>query len=519
MSPRSIIIVKKHIKSFCRLEILPHVEDFTLIIIVFVFFVLRIPSLIEPEWYGDEGIYQVIGLALHKGGLLYRDIWDNKPPVLYIYYALVNGDLFLIKFLSLTFGAAAVITFFYLARQLFLRKPLSVYLSTAVFAILFGMPVLEGNIANAENFMLFPILFSLLLITKLKSRSSPLLPICSGLLLSLAFLTKIVAIFDLCAFMVILFSLRFYTKSFVDIRKHFLQSPRYVISVMRQEVLLLTAFFIPIILTGFYFLAMGSMGDFIRATFSQNVGYVGWKNYLQINLGIIQVAIPQGVLIFKIIVLAVVVLGLVTYRRRFGVSSLVIYIWLSFSVFNAFFSGRPYTHYILVMLPVMCLLLGLAVAQKRKGMVHAAVFLVLVLLVYLNFDYYKKITPYYKNYVDFVMGEKSVKNYQKFFDADTPKNYDLAQFIRENTTDTDNVMLVSNSSTVYYMADKLPPGRYIVAYHIEFYKNAIDETKKALDIKNPKYIISTNDNLAKEFIGSYTLQYVLHGVKIYEKQL
>ena len=51
--------------------------------IICAFILLRLPSLIEPEWYGDEGIYRTIGLALSRGEVLYRDIWDNKPPLLY----------------------------------------------------------------------------------------------------------------------------------------------------------------------------------------------------------------------------------------------------------------------------------------------------------------------------------------------------------------------------------------------------------------------------------------------------
>lgn len=510
--------MKKHLKTLCRLEILPHVTDFTIIAIVFIFCLLRIPSLIEPEWYGDEGIYQVIGSSLNQGGLLYRDIWDNKPPLLYLYYGLVNGDLFLIKLLSLVFGAAAVVVFFYLSSQLFQKKLFPMIISTSLFAVFFGAPILEGNIANAENFMLFPILLSLFLIIRLTSKSSPFLPITSGLLLSFAFLTKIVAVFDLCAFIVILFSLRFYSRQTTDIKSHFLQKPRNLMRSMRQEALLILAFCIPIVITGLYFLLVGAFGDFMRAAFSQNIGYVGWKNYLQLNLGFINISIPQGILILKTMLLIAAVMGLVSSRGRFSVAALVIYIWLTFSTFNAFFSGRPYTHYILVLLPSLCLLAGLAVGNRKRMLAHFTVFVVIIAFVYANFDYYRKNTMYYLNYVSYVMGQKPVNEYQAFFDGDTPKNYAISQFIKENTLKTDNVMIVSNSSTIYFMANKLPPGRYIVAYHIEFYKNAILETKKALDNKKPKYIISTNDNLAKEFTKNYSLQYILHGVKIYEKQ-
>ena len=83
-----------------------------------LFFLLRFPSLFEPYWYGDEGVYFTIGKALNQGRFLYTEIWDNKPPLLYLFYAVFN-DLFSIRFASLAFGLASVITFFFLAREFF----------------------------------------------------------------------------------------------------------------------------------------------------------------------------------------------------------------------------------------------------------------------------------------------------------------------------------------------------------------------------------------------------------------
>ena len=44
----------------------------------FLFVVLRFPSLFEPNWYGDEGIYQSIGFGLRSGRQFYTGVWDNK---------------------------------------------------------------------------------------------------------------------------------------------------------------------------------------------------------------------------------------------------------------------------------------------------------------------------------------------------------------------------------------------------------------------------------------------------------
>lgn len=476
---------------------------------VFIFTLLRIPSLIEPDWYGDEGIYQVIGVALRQGRLLYRDIWDNKPPFLYLYYAVVNGDLFSIRLLSLLFGIAAIAVIFFLARVLFDKKRFPVYVSTATFAILFGLPLLEGNIANAENFILFPVLLSLFLILKLNARSNVLLPISAGLLLSFSFLTKTVAVFDLGAFLIILFILRFKNISFDNIKNHLFLNRKRFVYVLKQEIILCISFSIPIFLTILFFFTQGALTDYLKAAFSQNVGYVGYGNYF---------LIPQGLLILKLGLLAAVTAIIFIYRRKLGANGIVVYVWFAFSIFNAFFSGRPYTHYVLVALPAFCLLVGLIFFKKKALLFNLFIVLFFTIVFKLNFHLYTKVIPYYKNYADFVMDGKSVQAYQEFFDGNTPKNYDIARFISINTKKDENIFLFSNSSTIYFLSGKLPPGRYIVEYHISYYKNGVEETKKALVVSRPKYIISTKDGLLNNFTQGYNLKYKLQGVDIYERQ-
>lgn len=501
--------MKEKLKFLYIKEIKPEGEYFFLSGCVLLFALLRIPSLVEPDWYGDEGIYQVIGRALVSGRLLYRDIWDNKPPVLYLYYALTNGDLFYIRLLSLLFGIGAIIVFFLVAKSLFQNRKAPVFISTLLFSVLFGLPLLEGNIANAENFMLFPTLLSLYLILKLTSKSSYIFPAAAGLLLSLAFLTKIVAVFDLGAFLLILFFIQFYKKSIFEIKNLIFSKPKQFIYSIRHELVICAFFFIPVLLTVLFFLVTGAISDFIKASFSQNVGYVGYGNYF---------LFPQGFLVAKLLILIFLV-GLVwKFRKKIGISEMVIYLWLLFSLFNAFFSGRPYTHYVLVMLPAFCLVLGSIFMEKKMAFLNCVIVIVLVLLIKYNFSYYSKDIAYYKNYINFVFNKKSITDYQSFFDSNTPKDYEIAQFINANTKKNEGILLVSDSSTIYYLSNKLPPGRYIVAYHITFYKNGIEETEKAVEKVKPKYIISSDDSLSSNFIQNYEKKYILDGTTVYERQ-
>src|SRR5258708_4193514 len=128
-----------------------------LLVISFAFFLLRLPSFFEPYWYGDEGVYEVLGFGMRHGRLLYEGIWDNKPPLLYVIYALFDGNQPYVRFFSFLVGLIALYIFFALTKRIFQNKK-SMYIATAFFAIFLGLPLIEGNIANAENFMVLPII-------------------------------------------------------------------------------------------------------------------------------------------------------------------------------------------------------------------------------------------------------------------------------------------------------------------------------------------------------------------------
>ena len=71
-----------------------------LVIVLALVVVLRIPSLFEPYWYGDEAIYLTIGQAINRGVPLYSGTHDHKPPLLYL-VAAVAGNEFWLKFAAM----------------------------------------------------------------------------------------------------------------------------------------------------------------------------------------------------------------------------------------------------------------------------------------------------------------------------------------------------------------------------------------------------------------------------------
>src|SRR5512134_2827160 len=47
---------------------------------------LRLPTFSRPLLSDDEAIYATTADALARGGLLYRDVVDHKPPLIYLVY-------------------------------------------------------------------------------------------------------------------------------------------------------------------------------------------------------------------------------------------------------------------------------------------------------------------------------------------------------------------------------------------------------------------------------------------------
>mgnify|MGYP003393201132 CR=1 FL=1 len=471
-----------------------------LLFIATLFVLLRVPSLIEPHWYGDEGIYQVVGREILKGEILYKDIWDNKPPFLYAIYAIFNGNLFFVKLASLTFGLLSVFSFYILTTKVF-EKIFSRFTSCAVFAILFALPFLEGNIANAENFMLLPITLGAYFILVFKDSRKAIHLILAGFLLSIAFITKIVAIFDFFAFFIFLGILLWnkYGKSALRFKN------------LKNHALFSLSFVSLLILSSIYFLLNGALGDFLNAVFAQNVNYVNVEN---------RFIVPYGILFVKTLLLLTFIVFLFKKRNIIKSHELFIYLWLGFSVYSAFFSQRPYIHYILVMLPAFSLLCGIMVESKKRLNIHILVLVGLIFLSFYHLTFYKKTFEYYVNYLQFIFNKKTITEYQRFFDSQTPRDYEIANFINANLKKDETFFLWSDSAQIYALADKSPIGKYVVAYHITFYKDADVKIKEAIDSRKPRLIIQTAKvEFPRGIISNYSLRYEITGAKIYEREL
>jgi len=474
-------------------------DSLFLILISCAFTLLRLPSLFEPYWYGDEGIYEVIGFALRHGRILYTGIWDNKPPLLYFIYALVNGDQQGAKFLSLLTGLIAVFLFFALSKKMFRKNASITYIITGVFVVLFATPFLEGTVANAENFMIFPALFAAHLIWDfVEKKKSLVYPFLAGLLLGFSFLIKVVAVFDFGAFFLFLFILQY--KDLKNIVKQIV--PLFVFGI---------SFSLPIIgLLGMYFF-QGTIKIALQSMFFSNVGYVGYGNTF---------IIPQGLLILKFMMLLGTSFVLFIKRKIFSSSLIFIILWFVFGLFSAYFSQRPYTHYVLVLLSSSMLCVGLCFFGKKFRIIFSLILLSIFLFIAFSFslNVRRSFFTYYANFLSYVRGSETTTSYYSFFDQVTPRDYAIVDFLRLHKRPKDQLFIWGDSGQIYKLANALPPGRFIVAYHVTLTKANEEETKAVLERIRPRFVVMLPNQPEIPFsLMHYKPLYIIDGALVYAK--
>ena len=432
---------------------------FVLLILVLVF---RIPSFFEPYSYGDEMIYLTLGEAIRRGIPLYSGIHDNKPPLLYV-LAAIAGSLFWFKAILTIWTLCTIFVFWKLASFLFPKKESFQKVATTIFAVLTTLPLLEGNIVNAELFMIGPTMlaFYLLLTRRLDFKNL----FFSGILFSTASLFKIPAAFDIPA---ILFVWIFSTKKF---------DKSGIVKILRNTFFLSLGFLLPILATFIWYFLRGAASEYLTAAYLQNFGYLSsfrpgdiQKPFLIKNAPLIQRSL---VLIFGLLILF-------WKRKRLSKEFSFSVAWLLFSLFAVTLSERPYPHYLIQSVPPLSILLGILFTQKNIEQVLVIIPLTLTLFVpvYYKFWYYKT-TPYYLRFINFTLGKIDKKEYLSSFSKEAQENYEVANFVVSVTMKDEKIFVWgSDSPVIYALSRRLPIGKYVAEYHIKDFSTQEDTAKQ-----------------------------------------
>lgn len=479
-----------------RVDFKKILNSYWLVFVFILVFFLRLPSLFEPFTYGDEGIYLALGQAVRRGLVLYRDIHDNKPPLLYLMAALA-GNFPNFRLILFIWSFATVYLFFRLSQLLFGKKKSAVIISTLFFAIASSVRIFEGNIANAENFMLGTTIAGFYLFLIAKKWHQYFL---AGILFSLSALFKVPAAFDFAAVLAFAF--------IVAKKKNYkLQITNYF--------LLISGFLLPILTTLIHYASQNALKQYLVAAFSQNIPYLSsWSpNRPQL------VGFPLPLILRVSLVLVVIVL-LFIFRRRLSKPFLATVPWFSFALFATLLSSRPYPHYLLQTVPPLSFSFGLIFEKNREKILPWLISAILLFsMVFFKFWYYPSLS-YYQNFYTFSLGLKTKDEYFSYFGKEAKSLYQAAGYIKTRTTKDEKIFIWGTQPSIYPLSERAPVGRYTVAYHIIDF-NGYDETMKALGESPPNYLIQVLSEkrpfpALEAFIASYYIRVkTIEDIEIY----
>lgn len=449
---------------------------FWLAVVLTLVVIFRIPTLFEPYSYGDETIYLTLGQGIRHGLTLYKDIHDNKPPLLYD-MAAIAGSLFWFKSILMLWMVVTVYLFWKLSVALFPKNGTLERVATVIFAIFTTIPLFEGHIANAELFMLLPTIGAfILLLTKIHTYRNIFL---AGTLFAAATLFKVPAAFDVPTIVFLWFiTMKFTKKNFVEL--------------IKKTFVLALGFALPIALTFLWYYLKGAFHEYLVAAWLQNFGYLSSFRPGDVQKPFLE---KNGPLLLRGGVVAVGLLALFTFRNKLSKQFIFVSAWLLFSLFAVTLSERPYPHYLVQAVPSMAILFGMLFTLQtlEQSLVIIPLSLAFFVPVYFKFWYYPTL-PYYTRFVSYATGAMSQSDYLKSFGDNVPDQYQLAQFIASSTKPDDKVFIWGgDSSNVYALSRRLPPIKYAATYHINDFSSH-EEVIKQLAAKPPELVVIQKDS-------------------------
>ena len=475
---------------------------FLLASILFLTFVLRFPSLFEPFWYGDEGIFAAVARNLNQGGVLYQTAWDNKPPMIYLTYEVIfkyfGVSMFWLRLITVVFVLATATAVYEIANQIFGKN--RALFSAFIFGILTSLRLIEGNLALTEIFMILPITLAMLIALKRNFDHFSLL--IAGVLFAVASLYKQVGALEAVALGIFLF---FQSKNILDF--------------IKKATVLSLGFVIPYAATIAYFAPKNLVADYIFAAYTYYRIYLGESPKYALLINILKflpivTAIAYGIWKKYSIIYASSErsesrshdkLSSRQARTTSGVGVFhLILLWTAFSFLGSYFSGRTYGHYLVQATPALSVILASITLKPQINRIRSifalTFFLPLIFLTKLLFTDFLSGGPinqikYFQNFAQYSTGEKGVDEYNNYFDRNVNTIMALADFLKINQGYGESVYIWGDYPWLYAISDLKNPSRYVTSFHVFGVPEGQSEVIGNLVKNPPKYIINPESSI------------------------
>ncbi|MFC1590539.1 ArnT family glycosyltransferase [Candidatus Omnitrophota bacterium] len=448
------------------------------ILIIIACLFLRLPIMDVP-FERDEGGYAYAAWRMMEGEVLYRDVFDLKPPGVFVFYLtalLLFGHSVLAIHIMLTLFVIAGAVFLFLIGRELKDSPVGM-LAAFSYLVFCACAAFPGSSANTEHFMNTAVIMSVyFLIKALKTaKAGPIL--CCGALNGIAFLIKqpavVNVIFAVSVFLAVSFSER--------------RPQKYI---LKMAGVMLAGFFVPVIISVAAFAAIGALKDYIFCTYLYSASYSSLVDfqqalkYLRFNSG--DVFLITGPLF-------AVSLASIFYGRKDRVNACCV-MWLVFSILGVSIGFVFRRHYFLQIIPALSLLFayGLRHILERYPLRRPAVYFAVSAVVLMP-----ALASSISNYgcTPESLSKLTSGRMNPFVES-----VRIAEYIKENTSAEDTILVIGSEPQVYFYSKRRSAARYMYFYPLllpsGWAPRMQNEAMAEIRRNKPAFIININERFS-----------------------
>jgi 4-amino-4-deoxy-L-arabinose transferase-like glycosyltransferase len=447
-------------------------------------FLLRVPSFLEPAWHTDEGTFAGVAQGIVRGGSLYAEAWESKPPLfLYLYagiFKIFGAGILQIRLAAAVAAIVTQLAVFLIGNQLLgARKALW---ASVLLGVMLAVPFWEGNLALSEIFSLpFACGGVFLLVAGSRGGSVSLRASAgAGALFGLSFLIRQPAVLPMgAAILWLLFERRLTVQALIA---------------------MIVAAGAPLLAAMLGFALFGSFHWFWDANVAYFFSYVPAYSRLHAAL------LPLLVLPLA----TVVALLAGRWRRQDPMPEWALpALWFSLAYTGALINGKDYSHYLLQTFPPLVLLavnLDLsrlrvpALSWRHQPAILTGAAIVLSWLVVVGVVYrdptgrhWTKNPDYYLHMLRHAIGDESKLEFNAYFDKRVNTTLSLEDQLDLLGADGETAYIWGEYPWLYALSDLRPLSRYMTSTYMLENDERFPELMGQLNRSPPPFILFFTD--------------------------
>ena len=456
----------------------------SLLILLFLFIITFIVAMNSPlnifKKSGvsaiDSSVFKSIAFFMSKGFTVYKDLFDHKGPLIYIYnyigmFISYYKGIWLIEFVSI------LVTFIYLYKisRLFCGKIYSV-ISTSIVGSMFFLYFQGGNLTEEYALPFIAISTFIFLDWFLNNRTSTFRLIACGLSFGAVLMLRVNMV--TCWFV---FCIAVLIKTIIE------KKQKNLLNFILYFIIGMLIIVVPIII---WLLKIGAFNDFINDYLIFNFMYTDdisiynkWSTLLYF-INNFNVLIALSISVYNAV-----------NKKDIPSIAYLIYFVLSFLFISM--SGRKFLHYGMLLIPIMIYPFAIVMKEvERLSKKNKLVLMLPILLLSYN------VIPTWIDGIDSAIKDYDAYVSESNLEFPEPVN-SIVKIIEDNSSKDDYITVYGNQNIYYVLTKRLTASKYSYQYPIYRVNDKIsDNYFDDLSRNNPKIIVDTlHDNAIKKFIN------------------